>query len=191
MKSSIVALLFSSFAMAQPEIILAPVDHLYVPEGFDSNDSVEVVVTGTFPNACYSRNNVEVKVVGEIVDVKVTAISPDHRNMMADKYCPQVAVPFKEVVSLGNLQGGEYEIKVNEGAQNSLADTLRVAEAASNSVDDNIYAAIEYVEKQGKTDYVLKGWRYSPCMELADVKVVSNKKDTLSILPIMKKVSDF
>jgi hypothetical protein len=65
-----------------------------------------------------------------------------------------------------------------------------VHEAASNSVDDNVYAALEYVEKKSQNDFVLHGWKYSNCMELNEVKVVSNQKDTLSILPIMKKVSD-
>jgi len=99
MKKSIFALLLSSIAHASPEIILAPVDHLYIPEGFDSNDSVEIVVTGTFPNTCYSRNKVDVSFLGDIIDVKVTAISPEQKNSVVEKNCPQLKVPFKEVVS--------------------------------------------------------------------------------------------
>jgi len=76
MKLASFFLLFSSAVFAQPVIISAPVEHLYVPTGFDSNDSVEVIVTGNFPNACYSRNNVEVKMTGDIIDIKVTSISP-------------------------------------------------------------------------------------------------------------------
>lgn len=191
MKLSLIAtLLLSAAAHAQPSIILAPIDHLYIPEGFDSNDSVEVVVTGSFPNPCYTRNKVDVKVNGDIVDIKVTSISPDHRNLLTARHCPEMVVPFKEVVAIGNLQGGDYDVRVNEGARHALADKMLISEAASNSVDDNIYAAIEYVEKKSQTDYVLHGWRYSNCMELNEIKVIPNKKDTLSLLPIMKKVSD-
>jgi len=154
MKRSIFALLFSSLVYASPDIILAPVDHLYIPEGFDSNDSVEVIVTGTFPNACFSRNKVDVSFNGDIVDVKVTAISPDQRSLSAEKFCPQVKVPFKEVVSLGNLQGGNYEVRVNDGAKFSLKETLFVQEAASHSVDENIYASLEYVEKKTDSEVV-------------------------------------
>src|SRR5688572_12657520 len=120
MKRSLIAVFFSSVTMAQPEIIMAPVSHLYVPEGFDSNDSVEVVVTGSFPNACYSRNKVDVKVTGDLIDIKVTAISPDHRNLLTSRFCPQMIVPFKEVVDIGNLQGGEYEVRVNEGTRHAV-----------------------------------------------------------------------
>jgi hypothetical protein len=190
MKGSLIALLFTSVAYAAPEIILAPVDHLYVPEGFDSNDSVEVVVTGTFPNTCFSRNNVAVNVKGDIIDIKVTAIAPDERAASGERFCPQVLVPFKEVIGLGNLQGGEYEIRVNEEGAKKVKDTLFVHEATSNSVDDNIYASLDYVEKKTNQDYVLHGWKYSNCLEMKEIQVVSNNKDTLSILPVMKTVSE-
>jgi len=191
MKFSLLALLFSSAALAQPEVILAPVDHLYVPQGFDSNDAVEVVVTGTFPNVCYSRNTVDVKVNGDIIDIEVTALAPDaSKNSLNGKLCPAMVVPFKEVITLGNFQGGEYEIRVNKSIQKDLNDKITIAEATSNAVDDNVYAAIDYVEQNSSKDFILKGWKYSNCFELKEVKVVSNKKDTLSILPIMKQVSN-
>jgi hypothetical protein len=186
MKLSLFALLFTSVAMARPEIILAPVDHLYVPIGFDSNDSVEVVVSGSFPNACYSRNKFEVQVTDDVIDVQVTAIAPGNGVDKAARICPQMIVPFKEVVAVGNLQGGDYVIRVN----GKLQENLTVAEASSNSVDDSVYAAIDYVEKKGKDEFVLHGWRYSECVQLDKIKVLSNKKDTFSILPIMKASSD-
>lgn len=52
-------------------------------------------------------------------------------------------------MSVGNLQGGNYEVRVNQNSQAAICETLSVAEASSNSVDDNIYAAIEWVEKTG------------------------------------------
>ncbi len=72
-----------------------------------------------------------------------------------------------------------------------LEEKLTVAEASSNFVDDNIYAAIEWVQANGGHQFILHGQRYGHCLELKEVKVVSNKKNTLSILPIMKQVSEF
>lgn len=187
MKFLTAMLFFSSVAIAQPEVIQAPVDYLYVPTGFDSNDSVEVIVTGNFPNTCYSRNKVDVKVHDDIIDIKVTSLAPEG-SLITSRACPQMLVPFKEVVAIGNLQGGEYEIRVNADSARSLSEKLNVAEASSNSVDDNIYAAIEWVERKGPDEVVLHGWRYSDCLVLDKVKVVSNNKDTLSVLPIMKQI---
>jgi len=178
--------LFASLAHAQPEIITAPVDHLYIPEGFDNNDSVEVVVTGTFPNACYSRNIVEVTYNDALIDIHVTAIVPEKTRK-----CTDMIVPFKEVVALGTLQGGEYSIRVNYRSPVELSDTMKIQEATSNSVDEHIYADVDRVEKVAGNDYVLHGWRYSNCIEFGKVEVISNKKDTFSVLPVMKQVSDF
>lgn len=190
MKLPIALFFLSQVALAAPKIIPSPVDHLYVPEGFDSNDSVEVVVTGTFPNACYSRNRVDVKINDELISVTVTAIAPDTSKKKLG-FCPDVLVPFKEVVDIGNLQGGKYRIQVNGDSRNSLQEELSITEAASSAVDDSIYAAVDRVEAKGNGDYVLHGWNYSPCLELEAIRVVSNKKDTLSILPVMKQTSDF
>ena len=184
MKKSLVlsGLFLSQLAFAQPQIIPAPVKHLYVPQGFDSNDAVEVVVTGNFPNPCLSRNDVSVTVNDDKIDVLVTALMPDEKLN-----CPDMLVPFKEVVSIGNLQGGEYQITVNQ----KLKDKLIVEESVSGAVDEHLYAAIDNVEKKANGKYVLQGWRYSNCIELQKIEVRSNNKDTLSVLPIMKQVSDF
>ena len=176
------AIFMVSMAHATSEVSLAPVKHLYVPIGFDSNDSVEVVVTGTFPNPCYSRNTVTVDIKGDQIAIEVDAIRRDTKAA-----CPEMQVPFKEVVSLGNLQGGTYDLVVN----NKLNDSLNVGEASSNSVDDHLYAAIDQVEHKGGDEYILKGWRYSNCVDLDNVQVVSNGKDTLSVLPVMKQLSRF
>lgn len=176
------SILFSNLSFAALNIGPAPVKHLYVPAGFDNNDSIEVIVTGFFPNPCYSRNTVEVEVKEDNIDVTVTALVSDQKLL-----CPDLAVPFKEVIALGNLQGGTYKIKVN----NSLSGTLNVAEAGSNSVDDHIYAAIDGLENKGRGNYLLKGWRYSPCIELDHIELMTNGTDTLSVLPVMKQVSDF
>lgn len=175
------AFLMGLSTLASAEISLAPVKHLYVPTGFDNNDSVEVVVSGTFPTPCYSRNTVAVEVVGETISIEISAIQRDANKLL----CPDMLVPYKEVVSLGNLQGGSYDVVVN----NKLKDTLLIVESSSNAIDDHLYAAIDQLEKVGEGDYVLHGWRYSNCVQLDKVEVVSNGKDTLSVLPVMKTVS--
>lgn len=190
MKFFMLTVLLSQVALAAPEVIVSPVEHLYIPDGFDSNDAVELVVTGSFPNPCYSRNKVQVKVDNDQIDIKVLALAPDERKM-GTRFCPQMIVPFKEVISVGNLQGGKYKVTVNQNTRYALADDLSVKEATSSAVDESIYAAIEWVESKGNDQFVLHGWRYSNCLELDGIKIVSNKKDTLSVLPVMKQVSDF
>lgn len=134
--------LFTTLNSFATEVIVAPVDHVFVPQGFDSNDSVEVVVTGNFPNTCYSRNQVDVKVVNDAIKVNISALD----NTKKGKNCAQMMIPFKEVVSVGNLQGGKYSIVVNEKSKYELNDQIKITAASSNSVDDHIYALVDYIE---------------------------------------------
>ena len=186
MKFVALYLLLISIAYAQPEVMTAPVKHLYIPDGFDNNDSIEVVVTGNFPNACFSRNMVEVTFNNDVIDIHVTALVPDK-----NRKCIDMIVPFKEVVGLGTLQGGLYEIRVNQSSPFELTDKLKVHEATSNSVDDHIYADVDRLERVSNNEFILHGWRYSHCIEFSKNIVISNKKDTISILPVMKQLSDF
>lgn len=186
------ATLLSSMSFAQTQVIDAPVDHLFVPAGFDNNDNIELVVTGLFPNPCYKRNDVKVEVNGDIIDIKVTAIlSGDDKSTM----CAAMVVPFKENVIVGNLQGGDYKIVVNRNTVYELKNKIHVSEAASQNQDDHLYAMVNHIElgfTGGTTGSAfLVGWRTSDCLEVDRVEYLSNGSDTLSIMPIMKKVREF
>lgn len=185
-------LLFSLNLYAQGTMVVnAPVDHLFVPNGFDNNDNVEVVVTGKFPNPCYIRNKVDVDVKGDLIHVRVTSLAKED-NAMA--LCESLAVPFTEVVTIGNLQGGDYRIIVNEGSRYELRDNLSVAMSSSDSVDEHLYAQVDYVEL-GFTgglsgDAILVGHSLSPCLKFDRVEYLDNGKDSISVLPIMQKISN-
>lgn len=191
MKRFISVLLLGIASVSQAAVIPAPVDHLYVPAGFDNNDNVEVVVAGHFPTTCYSRNRVFVKVSGDVIDVKINA----YHNRDATSKCITMVVPFSEVVTIGNLQAGGYTIKVNDGMKKSLKDRITVSESRSNSMDEFIYAQVDYIDL-GFTGGLggsafLHAQLSSPCLEFDRVEYLSNGKDTISIMPIMKQISDF
>ena len=173
-----------------PEVVEAPVDHIFVPNGFDNNDHVELVVTGKFPNPCFSRNKYEVKVKEDIIKIDVTSISMDDPSYTK---CEPLKIPFTEVVNVGSLQGGDYKVIVNEGGQYEQRDTITVGVASSDSVDENIYAKVDYIETGftggASGDAMLVAQTPSPCLALDRVEYLSNSKDTLSVLPIMKRTS--
>lgn len=171
-----------------PEVIVSPVDHLFVPQGFDNNDSVEVIVTGKFPNPCFIKNKIDVVVQDTLISIKVTALK---REDNSSELCEPMAIPFKEEITVGNLQGGDYQIVVNEGSRYIQKDKLTVGVSSSDSVDDHLYPIVEYVEL-GFTgglggDAILIAKSPSDCVAFDHVEYISNKKDTISILPVMKK----
>jgi hypothetical protein len=180
---------FNAFAIL-PDVVEAPVDHVFVPHGFDNNDQVEVIVTGKFPNPCYVRNKSEVTVKDDVINIKITSLSMDDP---AYTKCEPLKIPFTEVVNIGNIQGGIYKLVVNQGGKYEKTETLAVGSANSESVDDNIYAMVEYVETGftggASGDAILVAQSPSPCLVFDRVDYLSNNKDALSILPIMKRIS--
>jgi hypothetical protein len=182
---------FTVFASANPEVIISPVDHLYVPKGFDNNDNVELVVTGNFPNPCYIKNTSVVEVIGDKIHVTVTALKKDDPS---HEICAAMTVPFSANISIGNLQGGDYQVIVNENSPFEQKKIMTVEVSPNNSMDDHLYPIIEYVDLgfmgglSGEATILAKS--PSDCMVFDRVEYLSNEDDTLSILPIMKKVSN-
>lgn len=183
------SLCFNAFAIL-PDVVEAPIDHVFVPNGFDNNDHVELIVTGKFPNPCYTRNRYDLKVKDNIINIDITSLSMDDP---AYTKCEPLKIPFTEVVNVGNLQGGEYKVIVNAGGKYEQTDTINIGTASSDSVDDNIYAKVDYIET-GFTggsfgDALLIAQSPSPCLVFDRVEYLTNGKDSLSVLPIMKKIS--
>lgn len=176
---------FAAFAGTPVETVV-PVDHIYSPKGFDSNDDSQVMISGYLPNLCHKSPMSKVEVKGKKIEITMSALKYDANN----PYCAEVIVPFVESVSLGVLDKGLYDIVVNGKTLYEKKSNLFVEETTSAAVDDHIYAAVEYIEKQeGTRTVLLKGYNPSDCFQLEEIKWVDNGRDTFSVLPIMKRTS--
>ena len=68
-----------SAALANPPAKApAPVQKVFVPQGFDDNDNVEVILHGHFPNSCMKSGPVDVSVNPDshVISIKSSSISP-------------------------------------------------------------------------------------------------------------------
>jgi len=160
------------------------IENVYVPQGYDSNDNVEIVVEGYLPNLCHKSPKVKVDKISNKINLTLTSLYYTNDNY----FCPPAVVPFLITVDLGVLNTGEYLIE-----NNNHQKKLNVAKAISENVDNFIYANIEYLEKNYQEQSVvkLKGYNVSDCFELDRVELSTNKSDTVIILPIMKQVREF
>ncbi len=165
-----------------------PVDHIYVPSGFDSNDTVEIVVTGFLPNLCHKSPAANVNITGRDVDIEITSLYYHESN----PYCPSMVVPFTQSVKLGLLDKGTYNIKVNGKSPWELEEQIKIKQSTSNAIDDFQYAYVNYIDKDVTAgEVVLRGYNPSDCFELEKIEYVHNGNDTYSILPKMKQVRSF
>lgn len=182
-------LLISNLGMAgTPVKTLVPVDEVFVPNGFDVNDNSEIIVSGYLPNLCHKSPQTEIKINGNKIHVKVSALKYGDSN----PFCPEMIVPFLETIKVGVLDKGNYEILINEATRYEQKSSMYINESVSNALDDHIYANVFYVDSEEGDEYVnLKGYNPSDCLEYDHVEIISNKSNTYSVLPIMKKVRDF
>ncbi len=165
-----------------------PVEHVYSPMGFDSNDRTEVIVEGILPNLCHKSPMTTAKVSGNTIKITVKAMKYESSS----PFCPEIALPFVTAVNVGILDKGKYDIVVNGKTIFEKKSEIAVNEASSDAVDDFIYANVDHVEKhEGSRVVDLKGYNPSECLELDKVEFFDNSKDTYSVLPKMKQVSTF
>jgi hypothetical protein len=186
-KSALASLIAGMAIASTPVEVLLPVDNVFVPNGFDSNDNSEVIITGLLPNLCHKNAQAVVEMNGSNIDIKVKGMKYDASN----PYCPEMVVPFMEKVELGVLNKGLYNITINGKSIFEFKSSIEVAESSSNSVDEDVYARVDRIDQDESRVVVLKGYNPSDCYELDEIKVLDNKRDTFSVLPKMKKVANF
>ncbi len=177
----------AGFSVNQEEVTLG-FDNVFVPKGFDSNDSVEIVVSGDLPNTCYLRPHGEVKIINDTIRVEMKATKITNPKV----FCIEALVPYVASVSLGQLHEGHYDIFVNQGTASEKDSGILVEHPNSNSINNFTYANVTSAEAMvGSRELVITGTHPSSCMEIERVEIIPNENnDTFSVLPIIKQTQD-
>lgn len=173
----------STPALADDALVSVGAERLFIPSGFDDNDSAQVVADGILSSGCYKLAKGEFD-----VDYDAHRISLRVMARVSDGPCIQVVVPFTYVFELGVLPKGEYDVSV-EGTD--VVGKLSVAESANAGPDDEMYAAIDnaYVMELpslGKRQIMLEGVYTNTCMRWVRTEVKHVARDVLEVLPIVK-----
>lgn len=190
----IVSLFFFIFALnlqaKSPVETIVPIEDVFTPIGFDSNDNSEVVISGWLPNLCYKSPKAKLKFIKNKINIEVKALKS--KSSICIQTTPEMIVPFIETVDLGVLDPGQYQITVNGSSPYTKNSSILINESSSHAIDDFIYANVHYIEQKIDSQLIsLKGFNPSDCFVLDEVKFVSNGINTYSVLPLMKKVRDF
>lgn len=187
--TSLVCAQFSAFA-ENPTVSreLAPVEKVFVPQGFDDNDNAEVIIQGRFPNACMKTGPVEKKIdkVNQIITLRPEVF------VYRGEPCAQVIVPFTQRVTFGTLQPGQWKIQV-EGLPSIIPLPLVIEPARTATPDEFLYAPVEEVvllpaglgERQ---KLVVSGnWPQTQgrgCFALREIRTHLGADNTLVVQPI-------
>ena len=162
-----------------------PTVQIYAPYGFDSNDTAQVVVSGYLPNLCYHAPRATPKINGHTITITVDAVVRDNGGL-----CAMMIVPFIETVSLGALVPGSYHVQTKNRDGQLIATDLTIVQAPTSAIDNYVYANVSAaVPNPDERTVRLTGYNPSPCFVFDRFEFVSNGKDTLALLPIMKQIN--
>ncbi len=175
---------------ASPTKVNAPVDTIFIPDGFDDNDKVEIVLHGDFPSTCYKQGDAEVNVDAVTKEIEVKATSLHY----SDPFCIQSITPFIQTVDVGLLEKGDYNViyKPNPTVERGF----NVKESTTESPDEYLYAPVDnaYIEvdfTSGKQALKLQGYfpyMFIGCMVMKEVRVYTGPEDVVVALPIAEIV---
>lgn len=170
----------AAFAQTDPTRVPATYSKIYVPDGYDSNDLVQVVGEGVFRNTCYRHAETLVTVDEATKTISVGPVAYEYKG-----FCLQVILPFQRVMDVGILKPGKWTIQQDGGA--TMAEFI-VRPAKTNSADDYLYAPVSqafFRQVRGTNQVIISGEFSSDCMTL-DSETVLVQTDVIVVQPIAK-----
>ncbi len=184
--SILISLILSNQVFAStPTMKRVPITGVFSPRGYDIEDNSELVVSGYLPNSCHRSPTLSKKIVDDKIEIVLTSFYYGDQN----PYCTEVIMPFVKTIPLGKLDQGNYDVVVNEGSPSESEAQFIVSAPRTDNDRNEVYANVEYIERDvDKRMITLKGHNPSDCYTLDKIRVIDNGKNTISILPRMKKV---
>jgi hypothetical protein len=177
--SSLLATIPASADPSTPTKVPASFSRVYVPEGFDSNDNVQIVGVGVFSNSCYRNAETLVRVDAPNKTIHLGGLTYQYKG-----YCLQVMMPFDRVVDLGILNAGTYTV-VQE-TDNRVLGKIDVRAAIKQEPDDSLYAPVSqafFDSSKGANSVYLTGEFPLSCMKIKQVNF-NVQSDVLVVQPI-------
>lgn len=169
---------------ADPVTIAA--DRLFVPDGYDQNDEIIVVLDGSLPDTCYQIKKPEFKIDEAHFTIVITP-----QAWINTGNCVATPVPYSLEVDFGTLKPGIWEVDV---VNSNIHRDLKVDPSASASPDDFVYAPveqarIEFNQPQGRKELILKGHIFANCLDWQAISIL-DQGEVIVVLPVLKRISE-
>lgn len=181
--SLITVFTFTLVAQADPTTVVAQINKVYAPEGFDSNDIVQIVVQGKFPNSCYRAIAPELKIDRETKEIFIKPLAFQYPGI-----CLMYIVPFEKSIDLGLLQAGTWKIYQGQDKASGEMASVVVKSSKTENPDDYTYTPVTQVtfKQAGETStFTMTGEFTNNCMSLDKIEV-NVQKDVVVLQPIAK-----
>ena len=192
---AIFAALLSGTVQAQPgsqhhevaDLVAIDSVDLFVPNGFDANDEIVVVLDGYLPNSCYRLTRPEINIDPATHVIKITQQA---RHFPGP--CIVTLVPFTNIIHVGALDAGSYLVSTNKGILTKSLNVERDLGTGTYGPDDFLYAPVDAVSvsksADGQLEAKIQGRFTNDCMEFKEVRVLT-KGRVIELLPILKDIA--
>jgi hypothetical protein len=171
MKWSLIAVLFTFSAWAH-EVPLSNFK-IYAPEGFDDNDTIELVAIGSLPDTCHQAPKPKIEQGPNGFFISITA------KLTVRSDCKKISIPYQEKINLGTLAAGSYVVRSNLQTLD-----LKVGKAASSATDDVMYANVTAIieEEEGRRVWLI-GNHPATCVVEQAVELKKSGDNVWVVLP--------
>lgn len=182
----------SALKTSNAVIVPAPVEKVFVPNGFDDNDKVELVVHGHFVSSCYKMGPVSAVVDTSTHSILVTA----EAYYYPGAFCVQMLIPYVKSVELnGPMPVGKYQVRVKDSTEAGVAN-LEIVRAPRPEADDFLYAgvqSVDFVKNGNGAEIVLRGRHphmFDGCVKLDRIKTQVSSANVIVVQPITRILSN-
>lgn len=177
----------ASFGHADvPSLVPIPIEVAFIPQDYNNSESIEIVVTGTFPSTCYKvgPHNTTVDAKNRLLKISQMAYQY-HSPNCSDLY----PVKFYSVIEVGILPTARDVVyTVRDGNfESSLLGRLPVKKAFSVAPADKPLVAHvldAYVDGRNKVAVVTVILPNS-CLSVSDVWIFRSGKNVVVVRPIL------
>lgn len=164
------------------------IDRVFVPHGYDANDSVRFVVEGRFKNACYQIGGADAEVNSDEKEIQLRILANEY-----DGDCPEVNTPFHHVFFLGRIsKPGTYKI-LDQTTKRRLGKlVITPANEGGSGTDDVVYVPLLdafLLKHPHSNELVLRGVFPTNCMSVKEVGI-EVQSDVVVVRPASKIVID-
>lgn len=159
------AFVITSWSQTSPQLKNSALDMGYIPNGFDSNDQAQIVVEGTYRDTCSKPAGTRFTVNEATKTIQLSTYEYRYSGP-----CLDMLVPHDEVVNLGIVNAGLYQVVQSSGR--SLG-RLNVVAATKQSPDDFLYAPVSQAYARnvnGQLLVTVSGSFSNSCMRLQKVQ---------------------
>lgn len=170
----------------QPVLTSIAPTHVFAPTGFDNNDNAQVVLAGDLPNTCFRVGSGISKIDAEKKQIFFKSQAYSYES----SWCLFVLVPYSQVVDLGPLAAGSYELFAENRAGKPVSfGSIQVGAARNAGPDDHLYASVKEAlvsPKTNQSEYTisLSGTLPADCMRMNRVEIIQKAANVIEVLPI-------